>query len=58
MPKQKRTFQVEIEARLAVEAFDEASAKKKVEKALATGRRLDPDVSATGAVWTYAATTG
>ena len=56
MPKQKRTFEVEIEAKLAVEAFDEASARKKIEKALATGRSLGGDVAATGNVWTYAAT--
>jgi len=56
MPKQKRTFQVEIEAKVTVEAFDEASARKKIEKALSSGRALVPDVAATGDVWTYAAT--
>lgn len=56
MPKQKRTFHVEIEAKLTVDAFDEASARKKVEKALAPGREIGTDVSATGDVWTYAAT--
>ena len=49
----KRTFQVEIEAKLLVDAFDEASARKKVEKALSRARVLDPDVRATGDVWTY-----
>lgn len=53
MPKQKRSFTVEIEAKLSVLAFDEASARKKVEKALAKGRPLGPDVAATAEVWTY-----
>jgi hypothetical protein len=53
MPKMKRTFQVEIEAKLLVEAFDEASARKKVEKTFSRARVLDPDVRASGAVWTY-----
>ena len=53
MPKMKRTFQVEIEAKLLVDAFDEASARKKVEKALGRARALDTDVRATGEVWTY-----
>ncbi len=56
MPKQKRPFEVEVEAKLTVFAFDERSARKKVERALATGRNLGTDVEATGAVWTYAAT--
>ena len=33
MPKQKRPFQVEIEAKVTVLAFDEESARKKVERA-------------------------
>ena len=53
MPKQKRTFQIEIEAKLLVDAFDEASARKKVERALSANRNLDVDVRATGSVWTY-----
>ena len=53
MPKQKRTFQIEIEAKLLVDAFDEASARKKVERALAANKTLDGDVRATGHVWTY-----
>lgn len=53
MPKQKRPFTVEIEAKLSVLAFDEASARKKVEKALAKGRQLGPDVATTAEVWTY-----
>ncbi len=56
MPKQKRLFEVEVEAKLTVLAFDEASARKKVERALAAGRDLGTDVEATGAVWTYVAT--
>lgn len=53
MPKMKRTFQVEIEAKLLVEAFDEASARKKVEKTFTKARSLDPDVRASGDIWTY-----
>ena len=53
MPKQKRPFVVEIEAKLTVQAFDEDSARKKVEKAFATGRPLGLDVSAGPGVWTY-----
>lgn len=53
MPKMKRTFQVEIEAKLLVEAFDEASARKKIEKAFGKARALDTDVRANGEVWTY-----
>jgi hypothetical protein len=53
MPKQKRTFEIEIEAKLLVDAFDETSARRKVERALAANRGLDPDVRATGDVWTY-----
>jgi hypothetical protein len=56
MPKQKRPFQVDIEAKVTVLAFDEASARKKVERALAAGRNLGTDVEATGVVWTYATT--
>lgn len=56
VPKQKRRFQVEIEADVLVQAFDEASARKKAERALSTARSLDGDVHATGVVWTYAVT--
>ena len=56
MPKQKRPFQVEVEAKVIVLAFDEASARKKVGRALAAGRNLGTDVEGTGAVWTYATT--
>jgi hypothetical protein len=53
MPKQKRQFAVEIEAKLTVRAFDEPSARKKVEKAFSRGRSLGVDVDAGEAVWTY-----
>ena len=53
MPKQKRPFVVEIEAKLTVHAFDEDSARKKVEKAFASGRVLGVDVNAGAGVWTY-----
>jgi len=55
MPKQKRPFVVEIEAKLTVYAFDEDSARKKVEKAFASGRPLGIDVDARVGVCTYAA---
>lgn len=55
MAKTKKTFRVEIEAKIDVEAFDEASAKKKVEKLLGSRRELGADVEATGDIWTYAA---
>lgn len=54
MPKQKRSFVVEVEAKLTVHAFDEDSARKKVEKAFSPGRALGVDVDAGEAVWTYA----
>jgi hypothetical protein len=53
MAKTKKTFRVEIEAKIDVEAFDEASAKKKIEKLLGSRRGLAVDVEATGDVWTY-----
>ena len=56
VPKQKRKFEVEIEAKLTVAAFDEASARKKIAKALAASREVGDDVLATGAVWTYSVT--
>ncbi len=55
MAKTKKTFRVEIEAKIDVEAFDETSAKKKLEKLLGTRRALGTDIAATGDVWTYAA---
>lgn len=55
MAKTKKTYRVELEAKLDVEAFDEDSARKKVEKLLGSTRSLGADVAATGSVWTYAA---
>lgn len=55
MPKRKRRFEVLIEAKLAVDAFDEASAQRKAERSLGKGRRIDSDVGATGEVWSYEA---
>lgn len=55
MAKTKKTYRVELEAKFDVEAFDEESARKKVERLLGSPKRLSPDVAATGAVWTYAA---
>ena len=57
MPKQKQSFDVEIEAKLTVHAFDEASARKKVEKAFSSGRSLGADVEAGDGIWTYAVKT-
>jgi len=54
MPKQKQPFLVEIEAKLTVHAFDEESARRKVEKAFSTGRSLGVEVDAGEAVWTNA----
>jgi len=56
MPKQKRSFIVPIEVELTVEAFDAASAKKKVERALRKVHTLDGDVSSPDKVWIYEAT--
>lgn len=56
MPKNKRDFEVEIEATVRVAAFDEDSARKKIERALAAGRVLGPDVVSAGKVFTYSTT--
>lgn len=53
MPKQKRSFVVPVEAELIVEAFDAASAKKKVERAFRKVHTLEADLSAPGPVWVY-----
>lgn len=53
MPKQKRSFVVPIEAELSVEAFDAASAKKKVERAFRKVHTLEADILATDRVWVY-----
>jgi hypothetical protein len=53
MPKRKRSFEVLIEAKLSVQAFDLESARRKVERALAPGRLVDTDVRSSGQVWIY-----
>lgn len=53
MPKTKRTFQIEVEAKLVVDAFDEGSARKKAEKVLTSQRFIGPDVRTSGEGWTY-----
>jgi hypothetical protein len=54
--KTKKAFEVEIEAKLRVFAFDAETARKKAQAALAARREVGPDVEATGHVWTYATT--
>lgn len=56
MPKQKRSFVVPIEAELTVEAFDAASAQKKVERALRKVHTVEADVASPGRIWIYDAT--
>ncbi|MEO7836626.1 MAG: hypothetical protein ABIS21_03165 [Acidimicrobiales bacterium] len=56
MPKQKRSFVVPIEAELTVEAFDEASAQKKVERVLRKVHTLEADVAFSERLWIYEAT--
>jgi PadR family transcriptional regulator PadR len=56
MPKRKRSFEVLVEAKLSVEAFDESSAQRKVERAFGRPRMIDGDVWTTGQVWIYEAT--
>ncbi|MGI8792389.1 MAG: hypothetical protein ACR2H3_04335 [Acidimicrobiales bacterium] len=56
MAKSKRHFEIEIEAKIQVDAFDEASARKKIKKALGVRRPLGQDVSTTRDVWSYAVT--
>lgn len=53
MPKMKRTFQVEIEAKLLIDAFDEGSARKKIEKSFSQNRLLDADVRSSGEILAY-----
>ena len=55
MPKRKRRFEVLVEAKLTVDAFDEHSAQRKAERSLGKGRRIDSDVASTGDVWSYEA---
>lgn len=56
MPKQKRSFVVPIEVELTVEAFDSASARKKVERALRKVHTLEADVALSDRMWVYEAT--
>lgn len=49
-PGRKRPFEVVVEATLRVQAFDEVSARRKVERALGRARVVDADVSTTGEV--------
>lgn len=56
MPKQKRSFVVPIEAELTVEAFDAASAQKKVERVLRKVHTLEADVASSDRIWIYDAT--
>ncbi len=53
MPKRKRTFEVLIEAKFTVHAFDASSARRKIERSFAAGRPIDADVTATGDLWVY-----
>jgi len=53
MPKQKRSFVVPIEAELTVEAFDAASAQKKVERTLRKIHTLEADVATSERIWIY-----
>ncbi|MDQ3679041.1 MAG: helix-turn-helix transcriptional regulator [Actinomycetota bacterium] len=52
----QRSFEVLVEAKLSVDAEDVASARRKVEEALADTRMVDSDVWSTGQVWLYEAT--
>ncbi|MDQ3570000.1 MAG: helix-turn-helix transcriptional regulator [Actinomycetota bacterium] len=52
----QRSFEVLVEAKLSVDADDVASARRKVEEALADTRMVDSDVWSTGEVWLYEAT--
>lgn len=56
MPKSKRTFQVEIEATLHVDAFDESSARTKIDRVLKSHRAIGPDVRTAGEGCSYDAT--
>ena len=53
MPKRKRTFEVLIEAKFTVHAFDAASARRKIERAFSAGSPIDADVTATGQLWVF-----
>lgn len=49
----KQAFELLIETKLAVQAADEGSARRKVERLLGQVRALEPDVRTTGQVWIY-----
>jgi hypothetical protein len=51
--KSKKPFVVELEAKVVVMAFDEASARTKVDRSFARDRAIGADVAATGHVWTH-----
>lgn len=52
--KRKRQFEVDVQTKLIVHAFDATTATKKVDEALKDRRHLGPDVTATGEVWSNA----
>lgn len=52
MPKQKRQWRVWVEVEVDVEAFDAASAEKKVDKLFSSKRELAPDIRLDGAAYT------
>lgn len=53
MAKSKKAFEVVVEAKLVVRAFDEDSARKKAEKVLQRSAPLADDVTTTGTAWVY-----
>lgn len=53
MAKSKKPFEVVVEAKLVVRAFDEKSARKKAEAALAHRSDLAADVALVGEGWVY-----
>lgn len=48
--RQQRSFQLVMQAHLSVQALDEVTARRKVERAFGTARSLDNDVRGTGLV--------
>ncbi len=55
MPKRKRRFEVPVEAKLTVDAFDEPLASERPIVRSGKGARIDSDVASTGEVWSYEA---
>lgn len=49
----KQSFELLIETKLAVNAADEGSARRKIERLLGQTRSLETDVRTTGQVWIY-----